>query len=78
MIKNEIDSFNIELREENIVISEQNIFRFDISLIAEKQSYREYMINKSLFKLLNTLSKKEEMKQRSENFYVKIQRHCLD
>ena len=42
--KNEIDSFNIELREENIVISEQNIFRFDISLIAEKQSYREYMI----------------------------------
>ena len=75
--KNEIDSFNIELREENIVISEQNIFRFDISLIAEKQSYREYMINKSLFKLLNTLSKKRRDEAKVRKFLCKNSKALL-
>lgn len=75
--KNEIDSFNIELREEDIVISEQNIFRFDISLIAEKQSYREYMINNTLFKLLSTLGKKRRDQEKVRKFLSKNSKTLL-
>lgn len=69
--KNEIDSFDIELREEQIVISERNIFRFDISLIAEKQAYREYLIDDGLFKLLNTLRKKRRKQEKVQKFLDK-------
>ncbi|MGG5317824.1 DNA cytosine methyltransferase [Enterococcus sp. AZ072] len=69
--KGEVDSFGIELRNERIVISEHNIFRFDVFLIAEKQTYREYIVDEKLFKSLNTLCNKRRDIEKIERFLIK-------
>ncbi|EAD7001808.1 hypothetical protein BJM29_04610 [Listeria monocytogenes] len=66
--KKEIDMFDIGLRNERIVISEHNIFRFDILLIAKKQTYKEYLVDEKLFKSLNTLNNKKRNIKKIEQF----------
>lgn len=66
--KKKIDMFGISLRSERIVISEHNSFRFDVLLIAKKQTYREYLVDEKLFKTLNTLSNKKRNIKKVEKF----------
>lgn len=67
----EIDELNLEYRQDRIIVAEKRFRNLDVLQIAKKNEYSQFLINEPLFRLLNTLSKKNKDEDKIKSFVDK-------